>query len=307
MPDFSNPIPKSTPKDVFYNLLSIVTLYAAVISFIALLWQYVNVWFPDPLNYYYQGILISIRWSVSVLVVMFPVYVLMSWLIHKDFALDPARREIKVRKWLVYLTLFVSAITVIIDVITLVYNLFGGELTVSFFLKVLSVLVVAAGVFGYYFWDLRGAVKNLKVLAWVVSAIVVIVVVGGFFLVGSPAHQRSLKFDEQRVSDLQSIQSQTINYWQQKNQLPANLDNLTDSISGFKAPKDPETGQAYEYSVQSNLSFQLCANFNLPSETSSEIRAIPMKYPTDNWNHGSGRVCFDRTIDPELYKFVPLK
>ena len=54
-------IPKSTPKDVFMHLLAIVALYASVISFIALLWQYVNVWFPDSLNFYYPGILSSIR------------------------------------------------------------------------------------------------------------------------------------------------------------------------------------------------------------------------------------------------------
>ena len=122
---------------------------------ITLLFQYINVWFPDPLDYYYQGILNSIRWSSASLLVMFPVYILMGWLIQREFAADPSHREIGVRKWLVYLTLFAAAVTIIIDVITLVYNFLGGELTMRFFLKILVVLLVAAAVFGYYFLDLR--------------------------------------------------------------------------------------------------------------------------------------------------------
>lgn len=303
-------IPKSSPKDVFMHFLAIVTLYGSVISLIALLFQCINVLFPDPLNYYYASILQSLRWSASVLVVMFPVYVLMSWLIKRDFKQDPAKREVRVRKWLIYLTLFFSAITVIVDVITLVYNLLGGEFTIRFLLKILVVLITAGAVFLYYFFDLRQAVssKQTKILAWVVSVIVAASMVAAFVLIGSPQHQRLVNFDERKVSDLQMIQNQTINYWQQKGSLPTGLANLTDSISGFTAPKDPQTSQDYEYLIQSNLSFQLCANFNLPSTVGN--KAVPMIYPPpDNWNHGAGQVCFDRTIDPQLYKLTapPIK
>ena len=147
-------VPKSTPQDVFYHLLSIVTLYMSAISFITLLLQLINTWFPDPLDYGY-GVDGVIRWSAAILIVAFPVYLLMMWLINKDIAAEPARREIRVRKWLGYLTLFIAAITAIIDVGTLVYNLLGGELTTRFILKILVVLAVAATVFFYYLRELR--------------------------------------------------------------------------------------------------------------------------------------------------------
>jgi len=147
-------VPKSTPKDVFYHLLSIVTLYMSAISFITLLLQLINTWFPDPLDYGY-GVDGVIRWSAAILIVAFPVYLLMMWLINKDIAAEPARREIRVRKWLGYLTLFIAAITAIIDVGTLIYNLLGGELTTRFILKVLVVLAVAATVFFYYLRELH--------------------------------------------------------------------------------------------------------------------------------------------------------
>ena len=258
------PILKSTPRDVFIQLLGIITLYASVISFIALLWQLVNIWLPDPLNFYRASAVSAIRWSGSVLVVMFPVYVFISWLMNRDFTAMPERREIKVRKWLVYFTLFAAALTVIIDVITLIYNLLGGELTAKFLLKVLIVLLTAAAVFAYYYYDLRkGTVKNIKLLAWATSGLVIAAVVAGVLAAGSPQRARLLNFDARRISDLQMIQGQIINHWQQKGALPKNLSELTDTISGFTAPKDPQTGADYDYRIVSDLSFQLCANFNL--------------------------------------------
>jgi hypothetical protein len=147
-------VPKSGPKDVFMHLLAIVTLYASAVSFIALMFALINGWFPDALDYGY-GASDSIRWSASMLIVMFPVYLLVTWLIRRDFDKNPERREIRIRKWLGYLTLFVSAITFIIDVVFLVYNLLGGEVTIRFFFKVLVVLAVAAVIFLYYFFDMR--------------------------------------------------------------------------------------------------------------------------------------------------------
>ena len=139
---------KASPKDVFMHLLSIVTLYVSVVSFIALLFQYVNVLFPDQLNFYYTSALNTIRQSTASLVVVFPVYILVSWLLGRDFAREPGKREIKIRKWLLYLTLFIATITIIVDLVTLVYNFLSGELTVRFLLKVMAVLIVAAAVFG---------------------------------------------------------------------------------------------------------------------------------------------------------------
>ena len=154
--------PKSTPKDVFYHLLAIVTLYMSAVSFIVLLFQLINTWFPDPLSYGY-GVNEGIRWSASILIVSFPVYMFMMWLINKDLTANPDRRDLKVRKWLGYLTLFISAIVAIIDVATLIYNLLGGEITSRFILKVLVVLAVSAVIFFYYLKELRSKQGEVSV------------------------------------------------------------------------------------------------------------------------------------------------
>lgn len=147
---------KTSPKDVFLHLLAIVTLYASAIGFLIAVFNYVDLNYPASMEYYYEeGMRDTIRWSLSMLIVMFPVYVGTMWFLNKSYAKEPARRDMRVRKWLVYLTLFIAAIVIIIDLITLIYNLLGGEYTGQFFLKVVAVFFVAASIFGYYLWDVK--------------------------------------------------------------------------------------------------------------------------------------------------------
>jgi len=302
---------KMTPRDFFMHLLGFVALYASIISFLTLMYQYVNVLFPDPLNFYYTRILNIIRVASSTLIVVFLVFILINWLLERDFAKAPKKRDLKFRKWLIYFTLFVSAITIIIDLIRLVYIFYSGELTTRFLLKILAVLIVAAGVLAYYFWDLkRDTEKKYKlprIALWVSVIVVLAGIVSGFFIVGTPAEQRLRRFDDQRVSDLQEIQNQIIYYWQQKDVLPSKLTDLNDSISGFVVPTDPATGADYIYNIQGELDFELCANFDkvsLAEGRNTYPRQPGIYYPgayQENWSHEAGEKCFSRIIDPELY------
>src|SRR3989344_5247639 len=185
---------RNTPKDVFLHLLNILCFYLSVISFIQLYLQYISVLFPDLLKFYYTGVANSVRTSTSILVIAFPVFVLTSWLLGKDLKANPENRELKLRKWLVYFTPFVSAVTIIVDLIVLVNHFLSGELTIRFLLKVLVVLSVAAAVFGYYIWDLKRKDQEIsktpKKLAIILACLILASVIGGFFIVGTPAGQR---------------------------------------------------------------------------------------------------------------------
>jgi hypothetical protein len=114
-----------------------------------------------------------------------------------------------------------------------------------------------------------------------------------------------IRYDSQKISDLQNIQWQIINYWQQKEQLPNSLSDLEDPISGFVVPVDSQTKESYIYKKTDTLSFELCAEFNKTAETNGQNFRVA--YPEfggklgENWQHGVGVVCFSRTIDPELY------
>ena len=310
----------STPRDVYLHLLGTVTLFISVISVLTVIFQYINLLLPDPLNFFRQGVLDTIRGASSSLIVGFPIFIWLSSILHRDIIADPTKRELGIRKWLIYFTLLVAAVSMIIYLIVLVGGLYGGELSLAFTLKVLSVFAIAGLVFGYYLWDVRqtGRPGPLpKQLAWGSSVFVVVLLVAGIFIAGTPAQQRRVRFDSQRNNDLQSIQSQIVQFWISKSKLPTNTTQLNDSISGFVSPVDPETKQAYEYRVLGTYKFELCATFGATGDTNNNFSPstpVKMSIATDpsgmpistdlegSWAHGAGRVCFERTIDPERYK-----
>jgi len=299
---------RNIPRDLFLHLLAVVTLYWSAVSFVTLVWQFINKIFPDTLKDMYAGDyrLGLIRFSVSAIIIVFPVFILVSWYLNKIYRREAVVRESKIRKWLIYLTLFIASLVIIGDLIGTVNTLLNGEITIRFILKALSVLLVAGIIFGYYLDDVRRETptKSAKYFAWGTGVLVLAVIVGGFFAVGSPATARLMQFDQQKVSDLQGIQSEIVSYWQGKEKLPAALSDLNDPISGYKAPVDPQTNASYEYIIKdaANLSFELCTTFNKPSSKNIVPVALYSAGTIgQNWEHTAGRVCFERTIDKQLY------
>ncbi len=305
----------TTPRDVFMWLVSTISLYVVVTSLITMIFNCINFYFPDALDPMYQSLSESLRWQLALLVILYPLYIWVTKVLQSETLKDSSRRDMGIRKWLMYLTLFLTTIAIVVDLVTLVYYYLGGEVTTRFLLKVLTVLVIAGVVFFLYLWDLRSQVSMLKhpKMKWfvrVVIAVIAVIIVGGFVIGGSPKTQRMVRFDQARISDLQNIQYQIINYWQTKEKLPAKLSDLQNDFSGYTNLVDQENGKPYEYGVKDAMSFELCAVFDLSSDGSDnpEIPAPSytaprktMPYQEPTWDHGVGRSCFFRTIDPQQY------
>jgi len=299
---------KTTPKDFFLHLGAMIALYVSVISFLALWFEYINVLFPDALQGYYGSFDGGIRVAMASLIVVLPLYIWLTRLVNEDLRKNSAKRELGVYKWLLYLTLFVAGLTVAIDLITLINRFLGGEITTRFVLKVIVVLIVSGGVFFYYLYALRGVwqkqEKRSKLIGWIIGVIALLSVIAGFFIIGSPQDQRLVRFDEEKVGALQNIQWQIVDYWQNKEALPETLEELNDPLRGFISPLDPQTGEAYEYNITGDMSFELCAVFNRESRASETRPRISEYFPVkgeSSWEHGEGRTCFVRTIDPEVF------
>lgn len=304
---------KTTPKDVFLHLLSIVTLYFVAGNFIALLFQYINVWLPQfpEASQYYSGASGIMRFAISSLIVVFPSYLITVRFLNKDYSANPAKLKLAIRRWLIYFTLFITALIIIGDLVVLINNLLKGEYTLRFLLKVLAVFFTTGAIFIYYWWDLKETVlPKIKYFYYAVIGLVTVAVLAGFFIIGSPAQQRQLQFDEQRVNDLSYLQSEVLTYWQNKNVLPADLSLLNDDLRGVKVPVDPESGGWYGYQIKAANVFELCATFNLASVNSVDSRAkTPAPYFYDDrftgqttWEHQAGYTCFERTIDEDFFK-----
>ena len=161
---FPIPVPRPRPyldaRDAFVYLVLFTTLYWSAYHLGSLLFDIINVTFYDPASD--QGRLMPIarsamRWSIASLIVAFPVFLYMSRLVARDIAADPNKRHSKIRRWLTYLTLFFASTVILGDVISLLYNLLGGELTIRFVLKTLVVAFIAGTVFWHYLASVRDA------------------------------------------------------------------------------------------------------------------------------------------------------
>lgn len=153
----------------------------------------------------------------------------------------------------------------------------------------------------------------MRYFVYTIIGIVAATVIAGFFIVGSPKEERLRRFDQQRVEHLQFLQSEIVNYWMNKELLPKNLEALKDDIRGIAIPTDPETGSEYQYAIKGPLNFSLCATFAKPSlESGVNIGqpkpVAPYGYGIqENWQHDAGYTCFERIIDPEIYKSTKLR
>ncbi len=313
---------KLGPRDVFLHLLSVIALYVCAVNFGVLLFQYINLAFPDVLDFprYSLASLGPLRWAIASLTIIFPLYVFLQRFLERELTRVPEKRGLRTRHWLIIFTMSVAAMIIAGDLVSLLYNFLQGDLTLRFSLKVLAVLFIAGAVLGYYGGSLRRDAKPasmpwMKPATFGVVGLVVCATLVGFFVVGSPARERLRRLDERRVQDLQNIQWQVVEFWQQKEKMPQTLDDLKDSISGYTPSRDPKTGEAYEYRVFESLRFELCANFQSESAAKGDISqetpvsAPPLKtMPTSQdpsleyWVHDTGRECFDRAIDPVKYK-----
>lgn len=298
-----------TPPDVggareaFLHLLSFVGLYTVVISLSILYFMYINRLFPDATQTVYSTTAdySGIRMSMAAAIVSYPLLLWMSRIIQKEIAQHPQKAWSGIRRWLTYLTLFVAAASLMVDVITLVFSLLQGELSVRFLLKVVTVFVLAGGTFQYYFLSLKTDVSNMKALnkkfLTFASVITVAAVVWGIVIVGSPATGRQQKFDDVRLQDLREIHNElyAIVYDDRAQKdptvTPAPVESLPKTLRDMLAQAlyqqpsivDPETGEMYEYTVKDTYHFSLCATFNFARDERYDIF----------WNHPEGRYCYD--------------
>lgn len=325
---------KLTPGFFFMTLGVVATLVTTVVAFLNLVFETLNRAMPDVLSaqyafgyqsYDYE----SIRSSLATLMIAFPAYLVLSYFWTK-FSHTGKLSEYNawLRKWMMYLVLFIVSVTALIDLVVLVRYFVSGEITLRFAFKVCAVLITAGIVGGYYLDELRRDLDKPSRYVWFFFGISVLCVLGAiaysFGVMGSPMKQRALRLDQKRIEDLQNIQSQVVNFWQQKQKLPATLADLIDPLQSWQTlPRDPEFSETrtYEYKKTGDKTFELCATFTLPipqgwhENTGGGVYpmayegrdvATSSSYPVTNslnesWDHQSGHTCFTRTIDPERY------
>jgi len=318
----AQPDEKSSTPEIFANFLSFILLSIVATALGVLYFQVVNKYFPDLLAGLSSGRSIRFRTtavhsSIAALIVGFPLYLWMLWFWFKSFRNKPAKQESLLTKWLTYVVLLIAAVLIVGDLITIIFKLLQGELGTRFFLKALTILVIAGFIFAFYFLE-RKRIQYKKeitrtpfqILGGISVVLVIAGIVLGFFAAGTPAEARLRKFDLERVQNLDQIISGVDRFTRDNRRLPESLDELKrDSRYRYhvSSTADPETGEEYEYTALSSsgtsgtstsyadLEYELCAKFTL--STLGELDTGYYRSAYSPWaEHDKGRVCNTQTV-----------
>lgn len=298
--------PRTNAKDFFLHLGTMVALYSVAISLVNLLFTVINKAYPQVTGYNYAvySNSYSISFPVSMIIIMFPIFILLMWLLEKTYITEPEKRNLGIKKWLTYITLFVSGLITTGDLITVVYYFIDGqELTTGFLLKVLSVFSVSFLVFMYYITDIRGKLSSMSRKVWVIASAVVILgaIITGFSVLGSPRTQQLIKYDTQKVSALQNLNNEISYYYQLNKSLPEKISDLPNTYLQFV---DQQSQKPFDYKKTGDMTYELCADFNKDSKESGTQVSMPVYYDGYNrvtqasWEHPAGQYCFMRTVVP---------
>jgi hypothetical protein len=165
---FPIPVPRPKPylsaREVFVYLILFASLYTAAFSLGTLVFELIDRGFPDPLAAQTLNLIRfsddRIRWDISIIVVAFPLFFFTFRSVTRGLTQYPTKRGSRPRKWLTYLTLFIAGVSLVGDTSVLIYNLLGGEFTIRFLLKVVTIAIIAAGIFTYFILDMRQEEKT---------------------------------------------------------------------------------------------------------------------------------------------------
>lgn len=317
---------KSSTVDIVINFFSFILLSIAATALGTLYFAIITKRFPDPLAAMNGAgewaVTSSIHYAIASLLIAFPLYFAAMRIWFRKFREDEGRTESALTRWLTYLVLLVTSVTIVGDLITVLFKLLQGEVTVRFLLKALTILVIAGIIFGFYTLERRKIQYRREIprttfrqFGWVVTAIVTLGLILGFLAAGSPETARMRAFDMQREADLGRLAGCIESYAQDLGQFPASLDILrTTARYAYCAGsmQDPETKQRYAYRVVTPSrtqgparigEFELCANFSLASAGYGSAAGTDDGRATIWDAHGAGRNC--DTVTAQLGEKTP--
>jgi len=288
---------QTTARDFFTYLAFLITLVWLVVALINFAFGVVNILIPDVTQAQYGFYSVdSLTNAMAALIILTPFFYFIGFRINKDLARNPKKKSMWVRKWLLYALLFFAFIVALTDLVIILRAFLMGEFTLRFILKALSVLVISGFVFSYFLFELRRDVAQKTRIplysAFSFGFVVIVLIILGFSIAGSPALQREMRLDSERVQDLENLQWQIELEAVEDGALLETLDSYQFEFIANEEVRDPVTGESYEYRVLDEDTYELCATFTHESNPRFERGILNAR-----WSHDSGRQCFERTVD----------
>lgn len=266
----------NSAKYAFYYLLSLVALIFTALSVGMIAFGIIDKSISDALSY--NSVDGQFKFAISALFIAGPIFYLMSYLINKGLQSGDLDKESAVRRWLTYFIILVSSLIILGVFIGIMNNFLSGELTTSFILKALSMIVIAALVFSFYFYDIKRdnvTEKNkiVKIFFFATAALVFAAFIAAWFFVESPKVARAKRLDQIVINNIYSLESAVNTYYEKTKTLPENLEQIKSNADIFLDTKsfvDPETNKAIDYKKTGEKTFEFCAEFRTDSRNNDK-------------------------------------
>jgi len=295
-----------TAKNFVLQLGSLIALYVSLSALISVAFGVINFTFPDELweSWRYENAATQIRFGIALLIVFFPTYIVLTRMVNQSRRTSEGK-YLTITKWLIYLSLLVGGGVLLGDLVSVIWTFLNGEITSRFLVKAFTVLFVVGAAFKYYLFDVRGYwnthESKSKMFGALSTALVIAVVVLGFYNIETPSEVREQALDEQQITDFTDIEWRVLEYYRVNDRLPQTLEM---AYGKGILPAAPEGREMYTYRTTSATSFELCGEFARASKEmtteSIAIRPVLDESPTIvnpyNWDHGEGSYCFERVI-----------
>ncbi|MFA6995255.1 MAG: DUF5671 domain-containing protein [Patescibacteria group bacterium] len=295
---------KQNAKYAFYYLLSLVALIFTAISVGLVVFSIIDKTMPDILNSYGGSIDSALKFAISALLIATPIFYLISALIIKGLRRGELDKESGIRRWLTYFILLVSSLIILGVFINVINNFLSGELSSRFILKALTVFILSALPFAFYFYDIKRpnperADKVVKIFFWATLTLVLAAFIASWFFIESPQVTRARRLDQALINNIYSLESAVNSYYERYKKLPDNIDSLKNDPTVYldvNTLVDPTTKEAIVYKKTGDRSFELCTTFRLDSMVDSN-NTFPVSYPgSDNKNHRAGYQCLNGNL-----------
>lgn len=290
-----------TAKHFVLQLGSLVSLYLTLGFLLSILFGVINLSFPAATDTVWEteNAREAIRIGIAIVIVFFPTYIILTRTVNRLRRKQTDGKYLTLTKWLIYLSLLVGGGVLLGDLVAVIMAFLNGELTERFILKAVAVLITVGLAFFYYVRDAQGYwMKAERHSIWF-GVLTTLVVAGSLFIgvtnIETPQEVRDQRLDALQVQDFQTLQWQIQDYYAINRILPESLDVLS------MVPTAPEGRAAYRYEVTDN-GFRLCAEFKTEAAADRFGIGRPLAEPgtianPDNWQHGTGDVCFDRKVN----------
>lgn len=157
--DFSPPVPRPrayvSAREAFFYGLMFSALAMTAWHLTSLSFELIDRWIPDLAEKPREGYALArslrnTRWAIASLIVFAPLFMMLNMYAVRTTKADPGKRRSGVRKWFGYITLFIAAISLLGDLMYLIYTLLNGDLTTRFAAKTITVAIVAGVIFLYF-------------------------------------------------------------------------------------------------------------------------------------------------------------